>query len=199
MHRKLYFALLLIALLALVPVGLALAQEGDPPLVPNTGDGVTEDAVLVNVQRHDDCDEDSKPEELCYFELYQAGPQEQASKNSGEGTRSTAWYICSIRAYNGLGYHVGTLTNNTQAEKGENPPGYKKWKLITGYNTTWAAFGYYWSNVSGPTADPGWGTWEYEAFTRSDGKLNFWPQYKWYYVGAAFHTNHRWNCFGDDY
>ena len=199
MHRRLFFALLLVALMALVPVGLALAQGGDPPLVPNTGDGIPEDAVLVDVQRLDSCDEDSKPEDLCYFELYQAGPQGQGAKLGVGETRSTAWYICSIRAYNWLDRHVGTLTNYTQAEKGENPPGYKKWKLITENNTTWAYFGYYWDNVSGPTPDPGWGTWEYDASTRSDGRLNLWPQYKWFYVGPSFHTDHRWNCFGGSY
>ena len=200
MHRRLFFALLLVVLMALVPVGLALAQEGDPPLVPNTSDGIPVDAVLVDVQRLDSCGEDAKPDDLCYFELYQAGPQGQdAEIGVGETRDSTAWYTCIIRVYNQLGSHKGTLTNYTQATKGEHPTGYKKWKLITGYNTTWAATGYYWSNVSGPTPDPGWGTWEYEASTRSDGKFNSLPQYTWYYVGPSFHTNHYWNCFGERY
>lgn len=36
MHKKLFFALLLIALMALVPARLALAQEEDPPIPPTT-------------------------------------------------------------------------------------------------------------------------------------------------------------------
>ncbi len=197
MKRRTVLYMLGVLISLLLVIGMVRTEEGVLPSTGDSYDGIPEDAVVVDVQRLDTCDEDSDPNDLCYYVVLKAGPEEVRPSGVMAPLSTTNWYICGIRAYNYLGGHVGTLTNYTQATYDDVV--YDKWKLLTGFNTTWAATGYSWSNLSGPNPNPGWNVWTYSGSTRSDGKLTWISTWKWYWAKNLFYRYGNWGCTGGSY
>jgi hypothetical protein len=172
-----------------------------PPTAEPGDDGIPEDAERVDSGRLDSCGSDSLATEPCYYEVYRATSMvAPAGKDSASPLAAlvTKWYICGVKVYNYNGTHVGTLTNNTQTSY-DPATQIKPWKLLQGYNTTWASSGYKWSLVTGPTPTPGWNVWADTAKTRSTGRFGWVvPNTNWY-TELKFGPGSGWTCRGGQY
>lgn len=148
----------------LVLVAVAATTAGVPPPSihsqdphfgpPPPGEGIPPGAVLVDAGRFRECRTDVS---ACFYEVYQAvapGPA-LASDDLNVLSINRRPYQCSITTKSRIGTHVGALTNNTWASYDNGPPvPNNPWYMNSGYNSTWAASGYRWSNLTGPTPSP---------------------------------------------
>lgn len=124
-----------------VPSGYVQAGgDPPPPFPPNAGDGIRADARVVDTVFLDRCAGNQDPNSPCWYVVYEAGPSSAGGK-AGLSVAGTSTYQCALRVWNSANVHVATLTNNTTAELRTIPP-LPRWKLISGYNSTWKATGY---------------------------------------------------------
>jgi len=118
---------------------------------------------------------------------------EELSTNSVVPLTTDNWYTCGYTIYNYLGTHVATFSNITRAQY--NSPSYPGWwNLVSGYNSTWAASMYSWTNLSGPTPNPGWNNWDSYVYTYSKGILNYLGGQYWYHATNSFDYSSGWSC-----